>query len=52
MDAFFVNKKVQVLILTLLKNMGKGFLLLKNSRKTFAKLWFAELAILFHHIFV
>ena len=30
---FLQNKKVQMLILTLLKNMSKSFLLLKNSSK-------------------
>ena len=31
---FLQNKKVQTLILTLLKNISKGFLLLKHSSKT------------------
>ena len=31
---FLQNKKVQIVISTLLKNVDKGFLLLKNSIKT------------------
>ena len=31
---FLLKKKAQILILRLLKNMGKGFLLLRNSSKT------------------
>ena len=33
-DVFHLNKKVQILISTLIKNLGKGFLRLKNSSKT------------------